>query len=124
MNIRRAAVLLAFVWATAWTAFGILASAGSGFFVPAAAFASLMLGAAALAWRAPIAGGALLVTEGVGAWMAFGPSWLRWSSAETLLLLCGTAIAPPVVSGLVCLVDGIRQRRNEARSEREVHLNI
>ena len=121
--MRVTAIVLALVWATSWTVFGILASAGSGYFVPVAVFAVLMFGSVALAWKLPILGGALLIIEAIGAWIAFGPSWLRWSPASSTIMLCGTIIAPPLLSGLLFLAAGVRDHWKQGRSIQALHLS-
>lgn len=99
MKMKRLALLLAGLWAAWWIFFEGTEAAGSRSYGQATVFLVLMGGGVALAWKRPLAGGALLFLEGVASVALFAPMWLRRFELLQVLLLFTIMCAPPLVSG-------------------------
>ena len=72
-------------------------------------------GIAYLVWRHPLFGGAFLTVSGLVGGLVWGCLWVAWGTFGTTgkLLLALFAIAGvPIVSGLLCLLAGLDERRS------------
>lgn len=108
MTAKRIALALASVWAAWWIFFEGAEAAGSRNFGQAVLFLALMGGGVVLAWKKPVIGGAVLLLEGVAALAMFTPMWIRRFDALEFLLLFTIMCAPPIVSGAMLVIGGLR----------------
>jgi len=101
--------LLALAWGGWWTFFGLASGIGEklkpvGILIHATVPGLIFLASAILAWRRPLAGGSLLIVEGLAVLIAypliFGP---RFPLATVLFVLL-TMAAPPLLSGALLLL--------------------
>jgi hypothetical protein len=104
MRLRVAALILASLWAGLWTLFEGAEAAGSRQFGQAALLLMVMVGAVAIAWRWPLAGGILLILEALAAVVLFAPMWLRRMDGGECVLLFSTMCAPPLIAGLMLIL--------------------
>lgn len=108
MVAKRIALAIAGLWAGWWIFFEGAEAIGSRNFGQAILFLVLMGGGVVLAWRKPVIGGTVLLVEGLAALAMFTPMWMRRFDALEILLLFALMCAPPLISGAMLLVGGMR----------------
>ena len=101
--------IVALIWAGWWTLFGLLSGIGEGLDVLGVIMhltvpGLIFLAAALVAWRWEVAGGILLVVEGVLALFYFP------FAREPFGLL--TLALPPVIAGVLFLIAGLTNRHH------------
>lgn len=107
-RLRYIALGLGAAWACWWVFFEIAEGAGEHQFTEAIIFLVAMFGAVVLAWKWPIAGAVVFLTEGIASIVLFAPMWTHRFHPGMVLVMCAMMPLPPLAAGILLLLS----RRN------------
>jgi hypothetical protein len=116
--LRMAGLVVAAAWVLFWTFFaaGEALSARGGFSPVPVLFVAALIGSLLTAWRLPMAGGILLLVEGLLVCAAYPIGFLRARSISTMAVVLLALAAPAIISG--SLLVGSRMSSPRASAHR------
>jgi hypothetical protein len=98
--------IVALLWGGWWTFFGLASGIGeklkaTGILIHATAPGLVFLVSALVAWRWPLAGGIVLLLEGVAVTIAYPLAFGSRFAVRTVLFVLATMAIPPLVAGAI-----------------------
>ena len=109
-RLRLVALSLGLAWACWWVFFATAEAFADRNFTGDIIFFVAMLGAVALAWKRPVAGGMLFLAESLASMIMYIPMWWRRFHLAGTLLMFAWMCLPPLAAGILLLVARRRVR--------------
>lgn len=109
-RVRQVGLSVALAWACWWVCFEGAEAIGDRQFTQAIVFVVAMFGGVLLAWKWPVAGGLLLIAEGLVSAIMMAPAWIRHFQIGPMLMLIAMMPVPPLAAGALLLLSRRAQR--------------